>query len=417
MHKSSGEAAVAVGRRWHRRVPLIARFDEAALRVCDRMLARSVSGRVRITLPSGASALIGRPDGSEETADLKIGSYRSFWRSVRGGAIGFAESYMDGEVASDDILGLFRFYLNNRKRLETASGRWFGVRPEDITYHASRSNSRQGSRANISAHYDLGNAFYEQWLDPSMTYSSGLYAEGRATLEEAQEAKYGLVLDALALGPSHRVLEIGCGWGSMAVNAARRGAHVTALTLSREQLAAAQALAAREGLSERIDVRLEDYRDAGGVYDRIVSIEMIEAVGEENWPRYFGILRDRLAPGGTAVLQAITIDEALFESYRAQVDFIQRYIFPGGMLPTKTSIAAHARQAGLEPETVKTFGTSYALTLAEWRRRFNANWRQIEKLGFDERFRRMWDYYLAYCEAGFENGMIDVGLYRLRKSV
>ena len=415
MPKSSAEAALASGRR-RSRLSLAGRFDEAALRVCNRLVGASMSGRVRIGLPSGTSAVIGQAEGCETIADLHLKRYRAFWRCLRGGSIGFAESYMAGDVDSDDILVLLRHFLANRGALRRSSGGWFNVRSRDRKFHERRANSRSGSRENISAHYDLGNEFYRLWLDPSMTYSSGLYSGGVSTLEEAQQAKYRLVLDGLLLEPGHRLLEIGCGWGAMAAAAAARGANVTALTLSQEQLSAARSLVACKGLSERVDVRLQDYRDVAGVYDRVVSIEMIEAVGEENWPRYFATLRERLAPGGIVVLQAITIDEPLFDTYRRQADFIQRYIFPGGLLPTKSSIGREARQAGLECETLKAFGASYALTLSEWRRRFNANWRQIAALGFDERFRRMWDYYLAYCQAGFESGTIDVGLYRLRHS-
>jgi cyclopropane-fatty-acyl-phospholipid synthase len=283
-------------------------------------------------------------------------------------------------------------------------------------YHRSRSNTRAGSRANISAHYDLGNAFYRLWLDPSMTYSSALYASPHQSLETAQHAKCDRILDALELQSGQRLLEIGCGWGHFAMRAAERGAQVTGLTLSQEQLQEAQSLAERSGQNERTEFRLQDYRDTTETYDRIASVEMIEAVGEENWPDYFKTLHDRLTAGGTAVLQAITIDEAIYDTYRAKADFIQRYIFPGGTLPTHALIEQHAQAAGLTFETVELFGASYAKTLAEWRRNFHAAWPEIAKLGFDERFKRMWDYYLAYCEAGFERGTCDVGIYRLRKS-
>ena len=357
--------------------------------------------------------MLGDP-ASDQEADLSLCSYRAFWRTLRRGPIGFADAYVDGEIESDDLVSLFRFFVDNRMRLHRAGRGRFQVHAEDRSFHRTRANTREGSRANIAAHYDLGNDFYRLWLDPSLTYSSGLYTSPDQTLEDAQSAKYETVLTALDLATGQHVLEIGCGWGAFACRAAERGAHVTGLTLSREQQSAAREVASARGLDGRINLRLEDYRDVDGVYDRIVSIEMIEAVGEENWPRYFATLRDRLAPGGTIVLQAITIDEALFDNYRSRADFIQRYIFPGGLLPTHSRIVQHARAAGLDVERLHAFGPSYARTLVAWRQRFQANWPAIRALGFDERFRRMWNYYLDYCQAGFEHGTVDVGIYRLR---
>jgi cyclopropane-fatty-acyl-phospholipid synthase len=396
------------GSRLHRRV------DDAILRVCDRLLSTNSSGRLHLTLPSGASALIdGAKPGTQ--AHLTLRSYRPFWQSVRRGSIGFAESAIDGDLESQDLVALFAYFIDNKAALKQAGRGKFRVRQHDNAYHRSRNNTRDGSRRNIAAHYDLGNEFYRHWLDPSLTYSSAYYATPNLSLEAAQQAKYDLVLEAADLQAGHRVLEIGCGWGSFAVRAAARGAHVTGLTLSREQLQEAQLVLARQGYSACTDIKLLDYRDATGSYDRIVSIEMFEAVGEEHWPHYFSTISDRLVPGGVAAIQAITIDERIYDTYRSKADFIQRYIFPGGMLATTQLMEQHARASGLSFETVRTFGDSYATTAAEWRRRFNAAWPSVKALGFDERFRRMWDYYLAYCEAGFERGTIDVGIYRLRK--
>jgi cyclopropane-fatty-acyl-phospholipid synthase len=389
-------------------------LDSAILRLCSRLIEPSAIGRLQLTLPSGASQLI---EGTEPGIDaqLTLHSYDVFWRSLRSGSIGFAESVIAGHLHSDDLVALFGYFIGNRETLRGAGHGKFRVRTRERAYHQSRANTRDGSRANIAAHYDLGNAFYKLWLDSSLTYSSGLFVDPDMSLEAAQQAKYDLVLDALDLAPGHRLLEIGCGWGAFAARAVERGAEVTGLTLSREQLAEAQTLLRRLGLEAYSQIRLEDYRDTQGTYDRIASIEMIEAVGEENWPQYFQAIRDRLAPGGLAVIQAITIDERLFEGYRRKADFIQRYIFPGGMLPTRQLMQHHANAAGLEFETVHTFGASYARTLAEWRQRFHAGWPCIVALGFDERFRQMWDYYFAYCEAGFARGTVDVGIYRLRK--
>ncbi len=234
-------------------------------------------------------------------------------------------------------------------------------------------------------------------------------------LEQAQQEKLARVIGALELQRGQRLLEIGCGWGALAETAARAGAKVEAITISRQQLSAATARIAEAGLAQDVDIRFEDYRDTAGTFDRVVSIEMIEAVGEDNWPRYFATISQRLVPGGVAVVQAITIRERAFETYRRNPDFIQRYIFPGGMLPTLELMRQRAEEAGLELEIVERFGSSYARTLGEWRSRFEMAWPRIAALGFDERFRRMWLYYLIYCKVGFERGMIDVGLYRLRK--
>ena len=278
--------------------------------------------------------------------------------------------------------------------------------------HLGRANTRRGSRRNIMAHYDLGNAFYALWLDGAMQYSSGLYAEATDTLETSQCAKIARIAELLRLEGGEAVLEIGCGWGGLAERlASQHGVQMTALTLSREQQAWASRLAAANGLSGRIDVRLQDYRDVTGAYDRVVSIEMLEAVGEAWWPTYFRVLRERLKPGGRAVIQVITIADDRFDGYRLTPDFIQKYIFPGGFLPSPSALRAETARAGLVMTYHETFGRSYARTLAEWRTRFLAHWPQIERLGFDERFRRLWTFYLSYCEAGFLEDAIDVGLY------
>ena len=287
----------------------------------------------------------------------------------------------------------------------------------DRFWHKRRDNTHKGSRRNIAAHYDLGNAFYAQWLDPGMTYSSAKYLAPDASLEAAQDEKYRTILDQLALKPGDRLLEIGFGWGGLAERAIARGTHVTGLTLSAQQLAYTQDRLSRSGVADKSDLRFQDYRDVRGTFDAIASIEMIEAVGEAHWPHYFKTLSDRLKPGGVAAVQAITIDERYFESYRRQADFIQRYIFPGGMLPTVTRMGLEAQRAGLSFETVDRFGASYAVTLDVWRERFRMRWPEIKAQGFDERFRRMWEYYLTYCELGFKNGDIDVGIYRMTKPV
>jgi cyclopropane-fatty-acyl-phospholipid synthase len=294
----------------------------------------------------------------------------------------------------------------------TIRGSW-PLRALNRLRHLRRRNSRRGSGRNISEHYDLGNDFYAEWLDPGMTYSSGIYVTDGASLEEAQAAKYRRVIELLDLKGGESVLEVGCGWGGMAEALTRNGVgRVTAITLSRAQL---DYTVARLG-SAAVDVRLTDYRDIGGRFDRIVSIEMLEAVGEENWPRYFDVLRQRLNDGGSAVLQAITIADHRYESYRRGADFIQRHIFPGGMLPSPAILKREIARAGFALTAVDAFGVSYARTLADWQRRFQSAWPRIAALGFPAQFKRKWEYYLAYCEAGFRAGLIDVGLYRIEKA-
>jgi len=283
--------------------------------------------------------------------------------------------------------------------------------------HALNRNTRCGSRRNIAAHYDLGNAFYAQWLDKSMSYSSALYRNGGQTLENAQQEKLNRILELLDLSGKESVLEIGCGWGGLAEQILDRyGCDLTALTLSSEQRDYTQVRLRRHIEEKSCDLRLQDYRDADGAYDRVVSIEMLEAVGESYWPVYFEKLRERLAPEGIGVLQVITIGEEHFETYCKYPDFIQKYIFPGGMLPTVEIVKQQIERSGMTLVSSELFGSSYARTLIEWRDRFHNAWTTIERLGFDIRFKRMWEYYLAYCQAGFETGVLNVGLYKIARA-
>ena len=389
--------------------------DRFALSVVAAFMPADLVGRIRVTLPSGRSRVFGSPGGVD--AALTLEDFSLLRKCMRRGAIGFGDAYVSGSIVPRDLSDVLRFFIDNRAALDRAGRGLFGVRLADRLYHRQRRNSRAGSRRNIAAHYDLGNAFYRQWLDEGLTYSSGLYRRAVDTLEESQQTKNSAIFAALGLEPGHRLLEIGCGWGGFAEAAGRAGATVSAVTVSREQFDHARRRIAEAGLSDRVDVRFEDYRDITGTFDRIASVEMIEAVGEENWPVYFRTLHDRLVSGGVAVLQAITIRESSFAHYRRKPDFIQRYIFPGGMLPTATAIREQAEAAGLTFEVVETFGESYARTLAEWRRRFENAWPEVAALGFDERFRRLWHYYLVYCQVGFERGVVDVGHYRLTKPV
>ncbi len=382
-----------------------------------RLLARLPGdcdvGQLTVRLPSGEELVVSSSQDGP-VARLAIRRWRALRRLLTSGDIGLAEAYMSEDCDTQDLEALFAWSMENQRVLEAA---WSGSalsRLIDRWRHRSNANTRRGSRRNIAAHYDLGNAFYAAWLDSDMHYSSGLYAPGVRTLEEAQAAKLDRIIDLLDLKGGERVLEIGCGWGGLAARlASEHGCHVTALTLSREQLAFARQRVGRLGLDGKVDVRLEDYRAVAGSFDRIVSIEMIEAVGQRYWPTYFATLRNRLAPGGIAVLQAITIDEKIFPTYVAQPDFIQRYIFPGGMLPTREILRDELGRAGLILQSEDTFGASYVATLDAWKTRFAAAWPELREQGFDERFRRMWQYYLSYCAVGFRRGDIDVGHYRI----
>jgi cyclopropane-fatty-acyl-phospholipid synthase len=347
-------------------------------------------------------------------AVLFIRRWRAMRRLLLDGQIGFAESYIDGEWSSPDLTALIELAAVNQDALAQTFAGTRIARLIERWRHATRANTKPRSRRNIEAHYDLGNAFYAAWLDRGMTYSSGLYQSGCTSLEAAQDAKQARVIERLGLEGGERVLEIGCGWGGLAERLIREcGCHVTGLTLSPAQLEHARLRLENAGLSGRHDLRLQDYRDVAGTFDRIVSIEMLEAVGAEYWPLYFDRLRDCLAEGGRAVLQVITIAERYYESYRRDPDFIQRHIFPGGMLPSVELLTAQINRAGLGLRSVEHFGASYAATLAEWRRRFDSAWPHLHPQGFDESFRRKWEYYLAYCEAGFRAGSIDVGLYEV----
>jgi len=374
-----------------------------------RTLQRLEHGRLEVALPGGERRAFGASDSAR--ADLEVRSRAAFARILRAGDIGFAEGYLEGEWTTSDLPRLLTLLAANREPLERPLYGSLLGRLANRLLHLARANTRSGSRRNIAAHYDLGNDFYALWLDPSMTYSSALYAGDAArTLEGAQRAKLARVLERLELAPSARLLEIGCGWGSFAELAAANGHHVTGLTLSAEQLDHA-----RKRLGAAAAIELRDYRDERGRYDAVVSIEMIEAVGERWWPAYFAKIAEVLPAGGRALVQAIVIRDELFARYRTGSDFIQKYIFPGGMLPSPARFEFEAAAAGLRVAEAHRFGPDYARTLAEWRRRFLARWGEARALGYDERFRRLWEFYLAYCEAGFATGSTDVVQYLLVK--
>jgi cyclopropane-fatty-acyl-phospholipid synthase len=361
--------------------------------------ARLRRGTLDVTLPDGRSVRLGGIEPGPAAA-MKLYNYGFASRLLNGGDIGIAEA---------DLTQFLYLFCVNHDLIKAMLGNNPLMRYVQIVRHWFNRNTKRQARRNIYAHYDIGNAFYSAWLDPSMTYSSALFEDHTPDLTAAQNNKYRRLAEAIDLQPGQKLLEIGCGWGGFAEYAATtHGAQVVGLTISKEQHDFAQARIQAAGLSDKVEIRLQDYRDERDQYDRIASIEMIEAVGEQFWPKYFSQLRDRLLPGGLAGIQAITIQDSLFQTYRREVDFIQRYVFPGGMLPSPQVLKSLGEKFGVPVIRERIFGQDYARTLAIWRNNFRAAWPNLMPSGFDDRFRRLWEYYLAYCEAGFLSGNIDV---------
>jgi cyclopropane-fatty-acyl-phospholipid synthase len=390
----------------------------AAARAVFRLLAGLSIGRLHVQLPDGSSAHFGGHDASGPQAAIRLDNWRVCAAALKSGDIGFAESYIAGDWHTPDLAALLRLFIANRGAIESmVYGSWWGSLLYRVR-HLLHRNSRRGSKKNIHAHYDLGNPFYRLWLDETMNYSSGWFdGNHQKSLPEAQHAKVLRALDECGLQPGQRLLEIGCGWGALAEAAATaRGAQVVGVTLSAEQLAWAQSRIAAARASERVDLRLQDWRDIDDEpFDAIASIEMFEAVGREYWPSFFATLRDKLKPGGRACLQTITIRDDLFGRYVQGTDFIQQYIFPGGLLPSPSEFRKAAQAAGLEVINELAFGPDYAETLVRWRERFLAEERRVRLIGFDTRFIRTWEFYLAYCEAAFAGGNTDVMQFTLRR--
>jgi len=374
-----------------------------------RTLEGTAAGSLELTLPDGSRHRFeGRQPGP--AAELTIRDRRTIAALAATGDIGLTEAYRDGWCDTRDMTGLLSFGLLNEEALERfVFGSRLNMLAVRLLYLFNR-NSKAGSRRNIAAHYDLGNDFYRLWLDESMTYSSAIYGAGD-NLRDAQMRKYDRILDSLPTN-SGRLLEIGCGWGGFAERALGRGDFAQkGLTLSQQQAAYA-----RQRLGQDAEIALQDYRDEGGKYDHIVSIEMFEAVGEKYWPVYFGKIREALADRGRAVIQTISVADRYFERYRKGGDMIRSFIFPGGMLPSPERFKAEAERAGLRVEEVFTFGLDYARTLGEWLQRFEARLPEVRAQGFDEGFIRVWRFYLAACIAGFSVGRTDVGQYRLARA-
>ncbi len=361
----------------------------------------------------GPGLIIKTPEGEErrfgpanaEAAWLIIRDWRFVRRVLTSGDIGLAEGYIAREWETPDLARLLAVLADNFDRLDRlADGSGFARALNWVVHRLGRLNTRRGSKKNIIAHYDLGNTFYQRWLDPSMTYSSALWTAPEQSLEAAQRAKYAALAASIDLRPEHTVLEIGCGWGGFAEFAAREiGCRVTAVTISPAQHQFATERMARAGVADKVDIRLMDYRDVEGTFDRVVSIEMFEAVGERWWPTFFKVVRDRLSPGGRIGLQIITIRDDLFAHYRARVDFIQRYVFPGGLLPSEARLREQIEAAGMTLQEPRRFGQDYARTLRLWADRYRAG-----ASGMDPAFDRQWLFYLAYCEAGFATGRTNI---------
>ncbi len=378
-------------------------------RLAANMASRLRYGALIFLTPDGRKLKFSGQFERDQIGVIDVRDFKFARRSVLGGGVGFFETYADGQWDTPDLTDVLYVFARNadhvHEAMTAAPLTKFFLRLK----HRGNRNTSDGSKRNIMAHYDLGNSFYEKWLDGSMTYSSARFSQDGGDLAAAQRNKYRTLAQSIDLRPGESVLEIGSGWGGFAEFAAKEvGAKVTGLTISPAQLDYARRRIFREGLSDRVDFKLLDYRDATGVFDKIASIEMFEAVGREYWPAYFGKVRDLLKPGGAAGLQIITIADRFFEAYSRGTDFIQQYVFPGGMLPCPTILKREIGRAGLNWKEASAFGQDYARTLSEWRRRFLASWSDIIAMGFDERFKKLWQYYLSYCEAGFRARTTDV---------
>lgn len=392
--------------------------DKLFIRFLKR-ISQPLQGSLHITLSSGHSIHLGQ---GQPAADLQINSWQAIRKLFFAGSTGWAEAYTRNHWDSSNLTALISWALLNETALESLTGGSLLNQFFDNFCHALNRNSRRGSRRNIHAHYDLGNDFYRLWLDSTMSYSAAMFEHQDEDLASAQQNKYRRILQLLNAAPGEQVLEIGCGWGGFAQQARQEsGLKVHGITLSEEQLNYARQRITRQNLEEDVSFSLTDYRDLSGNFSAVVSIEMFEAVGTEHWDNYFEVLKRSLKPGGTAVLQIITIDDLRFDNYRKNADFIQRYIFPGGMLPSRQALHEKIAQHGLQLEHEEFFGKDYARTLNIWRQAFEQHWPEIARLPsankarFDEQFRRLWRYYLAYCEGGFLAGSIDVGLFVLHK--
>ena len=410
-----GEHLVRADRRFATGGGMVARLTAPAIgRVLDQIDARLEHGGIRLRLPDGTERDVGfRASGPEATVDIR--RWMALVRLATSGSVGWYKAWTLGEWASPDPVALFELFSAEAVPLGDVGRAKGPFRWVNALAHRLRDNAPRKARKNIAAHYDLGNDFYSAWLDETMTYSSARFASAGDSLEDAQRRKVTALLDRLNLKPGQRLLEIGCGWGSLAIAAALRGVDVVGLTLSREQKAWAEARIAEAGLSDRIEIRLQDYRETAEQFDAIASVEMVEAVGERWWGAYLDSVARNLKPGGRAALQFISFDHRLFDRYARNPDFIQTYIFPGGMLLDEPRFAALAVERGLSWQDRAAFRLDYAETLKRWRERYNAAIAAGALAGFTPEFHDLWRYYLMYCEGGFRGGVIDVAQVTLVK--
>lgn len=378
-------------------------------------MERVEQGRIRLSLPDGGVREFGQ---GEMMLEGNVRTWDVFERILRRGDIALAEAFTEGSFETERPDQLVTWACNNEAKLRKAIYGLGVALVFDKIRHWRNKNTVAQARKNIASHYDLGNDFYRLWLDPTLTYSSALFTPEMKDLEEAQGQKYERILQQTGAKPGDHILEIGCGWGGFFSHAVRtRGCRVTAVTISKAQFEFCRQRVAREGLEGHVTLVLEDYRKLTGTYDHVVSIEMIEAVGRTYWPSYFAKVRECLKPGGRAVIQSITIREDLFRSYARGTDFIQQYIFPGGLLPTPSAVDQHGKAAGLDLANSHAFGLSYERTLREWRERFIRARADVRRLGFDEQFLRLWEFYLAYCEGAFRAGRVGVSHFTLAAPV
>ena len=387
----------------------------SAAKLFLNLLTYLQSGHLQLITPEGNRLMFGDLHQAP-SATLHINDWRACARIMRAGDIGFAESYAENWISTPDLTALLRLVIRNESALNRMV---FGGKLATLWYrirHLLRPNTRNGSRRNIHAHYDIGNDFYQLWLDQTLTYSSAVFeGDYSLSLQDAQIKKYQRIIDQLGLHAGDHVLEIGCGWGGFSAYAAGSGIHVTGITISPSQLEVAQKRIVRQGLQSLVNLHLCDYRDLDSQYDAVVSIEMFEAVGERFWKEYFETVAARLKPRGKALIQSITIAERYFERYRSSTDFIQQYIFPGGMLPSPERFCQHAYDAGLNMVEQYAFGLDYAETLRRWNQACEQQSDAIKQQGFDQRFMRIWRMYFNYCEAGFEEGRTNVIQFLLHR--
>jgi len=390
-------------------------FSSSIEQLSHTFLSKIEYGKLNVKFPSG-SEIEYNSNNEGLNADIKLNNYNLFYKLLKKGSVGFAESYMDGDFASKDLSKLLQFaHQNELSYLKQKKARWLSNIYIKIIHYLNQ-NTKTGSQRNISRHYDLGNNFYKHWLDESMTYSSALFKDKNDDLLKAQINKYICIAEPLQLNDNSKLLEIGCGWGGFSTFVAKKyGTKVKAITISKEQFEFASKKISKEGLNEKISLEMKDYRDVKEKFTNIVSIEMFEAVGKEYWQQFFEKIKNNLFKNGLAALQIITINEIKAAYYQSNPDFIQQYIFPGGVLPSKKQLKEIAYLKGLEFSEYRSFSNSYVKTLKEWNEKFQNSWIEISEQGYSDRFKRMWEYYFSYCQAGFTSGTTDVSQFIIKK--